>query len=294
MRSRSSRCAIERIERRGLPSGVWSRRATSSGSPSVQAAKPGEASRLLSVIASACAVLRREEGLEVEHADALERRALHAADQLGEIEVAALAPGRLEHAREQDVLAAAQRIRLDAEQREQARGRRGHALLAARSASPRCAPARRRERAQHRERPARAAARACRARGPTASRRRAMRAPSWPHVGEPLPPLLRDGARVLVRAPAGALGLGLVDPRPEVLGRERGEGEQQVPEVALRVDGDGRDAVDGGLFEQADAEPGLAAPGHAETHRVRGEVLGVDEQRLGSDRRRRPWSSRPR
>ena len=49
----SARWAIERIEIRGLPAGVESRPPTSSGSPSIQAAKPGEASRLLSFIARA-------------------------------------------------------------------------------------------------------------------------------------------------------------------------------------------------------------------------------------------------
>ena len=52
MRSASSRWAIEKMAMRGLPSGVASRRPMSSGSPSIHAAKPGEASRLLSAIAS--------------------------------------------------------------------------------------------------------------------------------------------------------------------------------------------------------------------------------------------------
>ena len=43
---------MEMIESRGLPSGVYSRRCASSGSPFIQVAKPGEASRLLIAIAS--------------------------------------------------------------------------------------------------------------------------------------------------------------------------------------------------------------------------------------------------
>ena len=54
-----------------------------------------------------------------------------------------------------------------------------------------------------------------------------------------------------------------------------GKGEQQVAEVALGIDGDDRDAVDGGFFEQRQAEARLAAAGHADAHGVGGEVLGV-------------------
>ena len=140
MRSRSSRWAIERIESRGFAlRGVEAAAPTSSGSPSVQAAKPGEASRLLSVIASSSRSFAGIERLEVEHADALEGRALHAADQLGEIEVLAFAPRPLDHVREQDVLAAAQRIGLDAEQREQARPPPPPRARCIHSGSARCA-----------------------------------------------------------------------------------------------------------------------------------------------------------
>ncbi len=53
IRSLSERWAMEMIESRGFPERVENRPATSSGSPSIQAANPGEASRLLSFIASA-------------------------------------------------------------------------------------------------------------------------------------------------------------------------------------------------------------------------------------------------
>jgi len=53
IRSASVRCAIDTMETRGLPSGVCSSASTSRGSPSIQAPKPGAASRLLSDIASA-------------------------------------------------------------------------------------------------------------------------------------------------------------------------------------------------------------------------------------------------
>ena len=53
MRSASLRCAIETMATRGLPSGVCRSASTSRGSPSIQAPKPGAASRLLSDIARA-------------------------------------------------------------------------------------------------------------------------------------------------------------------------------------------------------------------------------------------------
>ena len=44
---------MEKMETRGFPSGVYSKPAMSSGSPSSHASKPGEASRLFSDIESA-------------------------------------------------------------------------------------------------------------------------------------------------------------------------------------------------------------------------------------------------
>ena len=52
MRSPSDKCAIERIDTRGFPFSPYKRRPTSSGSPAVQAAKLGEAIKLLSCIAN--------------------------------------------------------------------------------------------------------------------------------------------------------------------------------------------------------------------------------------------------
>ena len=75
MRSASLRCAIEMIEMRGLPSAVNSRRCTSSGSPLIQAAKPGEASRLLMRHRELEPLLRRKERLQVEGAELVERPA---------------------------------------------------------------------------------------------------------------------------------------------------------------------------------------------------------------------------
>ena len=52
IRSDSERCAIERIATRGLPSSVHSNFEMSSGSPSIQEAKPGDASRLFKLMLS--------------------------------------------------------------------------------------------------------------------------------------------------------------------------------------------------------------------------------------------------
>ncbi len=51
IRSASPRCAIEKIDTRGFPPAPWSILPMSSGSPSSHASKPGEARRMLSVIA---------------------------------------------------------------------------------------------------------------------------------------------------------------------------------------------------------------------------------------------------
>ncbi len=70
-------------------------------------------------------------------------------------------------------------------------------------------------------------------------------------------------------------------------GREIGERQQQVAEVALGVDDEGRDAVDRGLLEQRDAQAGLAAAGHADADRVRGQVLASRRAAVPETERRR-------
>jgi len=67
-------------------------------------------------------------------------------------------------------------------------------------------------------------------------------------------------------------------PRAKVIGLQVREREQQVADVAFRVDRDRWHAVDGGLLEQRQAQAGLAAAGHADAHGVRGQVARVVEQ----------------
>ena len=69
-------------------------------------------------------LLRREEAFEVHHADFLERRGLNLANQPPHIEVAPLPPGPVKQVRDQNMLAAPQRIGIDTQQRQQPRGRR--------------------------------------------------------------------------------------------------------------------------------------------------------------------------
>jgi hypothetical protein len=67
----------------------------------------------------------------------------------------------------------------------------------------------------------------------------------------------------------------LVEPVLEVLGVEIGEVEKQIREIALGVNDDRGNAVDGCLFEEVDAQAGLARAGHADDHAVRGQIAGV-------------------
>ena len=121
MRSASFRCAIEMTLTRGLPAGVHSRRATSSGSPCVQAANPGEASRLLSAIASA----KRSFGGKNASRSSTPSRSNGgfwiARMSAGDVEVAPVASTRSRGGCDEDVLAALHRVGVDPEEREQAR-----------------------------------------------------------------------------------------------------------------------------------------------------------------------------
>ena len=128
MRSASERCAIESTARRGRPSGGAEQ------APDVEriALEPRlERRRREEVVELAGereAILRREERLELERADAREGRLLERADQARQVELRAALPGLADDAREQDVLAAPERIGVAAEEREQPRDRGLRAL----------------------------------------------------------------------------------------------------------------------------------------------------------------------
>jgi hypothetical protein len=228
------------------------------------------------------AILGRVESLEVEHAHLLEGRLLDRADQAGEVERAALAPGSVEDGGQQDVLAALQRVGGNADQPEQPGDHAAHPF-AQRGRLGGRASLRRFERAQHRQRQAGVAARRVDGhvrRVAEVPYARAVLAP----LRQPLAPGLGHAGRPLGRRDALALRLRGVDPGREVGGGKVREGQQQVRDVALGVDDQRRDAVEGRFLEQRDAQAGLAGAGHADADGVRRQVLRVVQQRRGRKR----------
>ena len=113
-----------------------------------------------------------------------------------------------------------------------------------------------------------------------ASRRRLMRSPSWPHLAKPSFHArgLRGGE--LVGGQAFARRVPFVHPGTEVLGPQLGEGEQQVGQIALRIDDQSGDPVDRRLFEETDAQTGLAAARHPHTDTVRHQVFGIVQEEV--------------
>jgi hypothetical protein len=75
-----------------------------------------------------------------------------------------------------------------------------------------------------------------------------------------------------------------VDPRLEIRGRQVRKSQQQIAEIALGVDADGRHAIDGGLFEQRKAQARLARARHPHAHGVRGQVLRVVQDQVVLER----------
>lgn len=71
-----------------------------------------------------------------------------------------------------------------------------------------------------------------------------------------------------------------VDPGLEVGGGEGGEVKEGVGDVAFGVNHEGGDALEGGFFKQADAQPGFTGASHADDNGVGGEVGGVVEERI--------------
>ena len=276
MRSASDRWAIEKIVARGLPSGVWRSAPTSSGSPSSQASKPGAARRLLSRVASS---KRSFAGKKASRSSAPTL-------VIGGVWICWMSPGRsrsrpvsprgLEEAREQDVLPALERVRLDAEESEEARGG-GADALAEELGVVAQGGGRSRERLDDRDRkPRRAAGRVDGDVGGVAQPPdpRAVLSPRR----QPLPPELGLLRGVCLDREPLPTRVVLVDPRGEVLRAELREGEAEVREVALRVDEEHGDAVEQRLLDEREAEARLAAARHPDADRVGDEVLRVVEE----------------
>ena len=224
------------------------------------------------------AVLGREERFQRQDADALHARFLYRLDERQQVEIPPGAPFAIDDGGKQNVFARLERIGLHADERQQAGHGRGRAV-AQRGIVGGEACRRRGERRQDRQRQTGAGAgRVDREVGGgfQAANARAVLAPAL----QPARPGFRrlDGA--LVHVHLLARGFAFVHPRAEIRRRELRKRQQQVAHVALGIDDDGGDAVERGLLDQADAQAGLAGAGHADAHRVGGQVLRFVEQRF--------------
>ncbi len=219
---------------------------------------------------------RGQEGVDLEDAELAQRRLLDLPDQGAEVEVGAGAPVVLEQVREEDVLAAAERVGLDPDQAEQARNG-ALDLVADRLLVGLPRERRRLQRADHVQRHAGLGARRVEGHlGGVAQRLDPLRPD--PRPLQAAPPELGGLLRVLVRGLTGVAGGRFVDPGPEARGREVGEGEREVAHVALRVEDQGRDPLRERLLEQHDPEAGLAGARHPDDHGVCGQVVRVEDE----------------
>jgi hypothetical protein len=221
----------------------------------------------------------------------LQRRRLHLADERAQVEVLPGSPRVLDEVRQQHELAAREWVGLDADEPQQA-GHRALDLVPERLGLGVPRQGRRLQRADEVERHAGVRpGRVDRHLGRVAQR---LDPPGIDALGlEPLAPVARRlGGEVVDRDARGA-GVLLMDPRPEIRGRESGEREQQVPHVALGVEDERRNAGEQCLLEQHDAQSGLARSRHADNHAVGREVGGVDRERLALGETELEVSHRP-
>ena len=157
-RSSSDRWAVVTIGAAARPSGAYSSDWMSSGWPAPHAANAGEASSPLSFMRQLRAVGGREELVELEHAELADRRLLDHPDERRQVERRAGRPRVLDEVGQQDVLAAGQRVGVDADEAEQA----GHVALDLVADDLGVVGRRHLQRADDVERHARLRARACR------------------------------------------------------------------------------------------------------------------------------------
>ena len=228
-------------------------------------------------------VFGRVKGLQVQCAQLLHGRPLHGIDEPRQVQVATGLPRLRHQGRQQNVLAALQRVALDTQQRQQTRHQAGDAL----GQRGRVGPLRlggRGERAQHRQRQS-----GVRSRGVDGhvhcGAQRADALGRLVPVRQPLAPLPGHllGISRHVQALAGRLA-GVYPWRKVSCGQLR-KIEQQVSQIALGVYAQGRHAIDSGLFQQRQTQSGLTAAGHAHANRMGGQVARVVQQGL---RRRLP------
>ena len=106
-----------------------------------------------------------------------------------------------------------------------------------------------------------------------------MRAPSWPHSARPFDHFAASAAANASGVWPARRASSASTHGAKSAGGESREGEQQVAEVAFRIDRDHGHAVDRRFFDQVDAKAGLAAAGHAGDHGMRDEVRRIVKKR---------------
>ena len=97
---------------------------------------------------------------------------------------------------------------------------------------------------------------------------------------EPLFPLGGDPRRVLLDREPGVARSGFVHPGLEARGRRIGKRQEEVAEVALRIEGKHGHAGRERLLEEDEPEAGLARAGHPDDHSVGRQVARLERQRL--------------
>ena len=221
-------------------------------------------------------VLARERGLEGQRADLVEGRLGHLPDEALEGEALPRAPAPLDQGGQEDGGRRLQRVGLDANEPEEA-GHDGLDLVAQVLLGGLEGHGGRVERLQDVEGHP----------GPRARREddRVVGLLQGRDVGGAEPPLGeallpgrgRVGGRRLQVLALAARGL-RVDPGLEGGGVERLEEEQEVREVALRIDREDGDALAQQLLEEDDGEAGLARARHADDEPVGQQVGGIEIQ----------------
>jgi hypothetical protein len=223
------------------------------------------------------AIRRGEKAVELQDANALERRVLHLCDERRQVERALGAPRFAEQRRDENVLARAQRFGVDAGERQHARRRRRRARGQQLEVVLHCR-GRRLERPQDGERPRRTAARCVDGELRRGSQARDAFGTLSPFRESGFP-LLRFAFGVCVDAEVLKPCLVGVGPRREVGGLKIRKRQQQIRKIALGIHGDHRQAVDRRFFDEADAQTSLAAAGHPQDDRMRYEIGGIVEHR---------------
>jgi len=198
---------------------------------------------------------------------------LDARNQLGQVHGFVPAPGIFEQGGEEDVLSAAHGVCFDAGQPEQGRHCTLDALAERLALSVPVQPGR-----------VEAAYDADRQAGFGAwgvdceIRRRLQRSNAISALipaRQAFAPQLGLCGRELLRREPLAPRIVHVDPRQEILGQQVREGEQEVRDVAFRIDEQGRHVVQRCLLQQIQAQTGFAAARHPDTDGMRCQVSGI-------------------